>query len=136
VTRFFPQLTEGPNATSLVAKTGTLTATDGGISVLAGFLNTAQGELVFCIAAPRAGGRVKRARHQEEQWLLDLLASRGGPAPRPCAPPLPSADADADVVLAAIPAGDRGAPLTGPALTPPACATTPGTGGTSLRRRG
>jgi serine-type D-Ala-D-Ala carboxypeptidase/endopeptidase (penicillin-binding protein 4) len=106
VTRFFPQLSAGPNATSLVAKTGTLTATDGGVSVLAGFLNTAQGELVFCLAAPRAGGRVKRARHQEEQWLLGLLASRGGPAPRPCAPPLPTADADADVVLAAFPAGD------------------------------
>ncbi len=105
VTRFFPLLSEGPNATALVAKTGTLTATDGGISVLAGFLNTAQGELVFCIAAPHAAGRVKRARHQEEQWLLALLASHGGPAPRPCAPPLPSADADADVVLAAFPAG-------------------------------
>ncbi len=103
VTRFFPQLSEGINATALVAKTGTLTATDGGVSVLAGFLNTGRGELVFCIAAPRAGGRVRRARHQEEQWLLDLLASRGGPAPRTCAPPLPSADADADVVVSVLP---------------------------------
>lgn len=101
VTRFFPLLSEGPNATALVGKTGTLTATDGGISVLAGFLNTAQGELVFCIAAPHAAGRVRRARHQQERFLLDLLASRGGPAPRPCAPPLPTADADADIVIAA-----------------------------------
>ncbi len=101
VTRFFPQFAAGANATALVAKTGTLTATDGGVSVLAGFLNTTRGELVFCIAAPRAGGRVRRARHQEEEWLLDLVASRGGPAPRTCAPPLPYADSDADVVLSA-----------------------------------
>jgi D-alanyl-D-alanine carboxypeptidase/D-alanyl-D-alanine-endopeptidase (penicillin-binding protein 4) len=105
VTRFFPLLSEGPNATALVAKTGTLTATDGGVSVLAGFLNTAQGEVVFCLAAPRAGGRVRRARNQEQRWLLDLLASRGGPSPRTCAPPLPAADADADVVLSVLPAG-------------------------------
>ena len=102
VTRFFPQFSEGVNATALVAKTGTLTATDGGVSVLAGFLNTARGELVFCIAAPRAAGRVRRARHEEERWLLDLLASRGGPAPRNCAPPLPAADSDADVVVSVL----------------------------------
>lgn len=88
VTRFFPRLSTGTNATALVGKTGTLTATDGGISVLAGFLNTGEGEFVFAVAAPKAAGKLRLARRVEEQWLLDLLARHGGARPRTCAGPL------------------------------------------------
>jgi D-alanyl-D-alanine carboxypeptidase/D-alanyl-D-alanine-endopeptidase (penicillin-binding protein 4) len=88
VAAFFPRLNTDPNATSLVGKTGTLTSTDGGISVLAGFVNTSQGEVIFCVAAPKAIGRIRSARRAEEAWVLDLLAKQGGPRPRACAPPL------------------------------------------------
>jgi len=98
----FPRLSAPPFATALVAKTGTLTSTDGGITVLAGFLNTAQGEVVFCVAAPRAAGRIRLARHTEESFLVDLLNRRGGATPRTCAPPLPSAGGDATIVSAAV----------------------------------
>jgi D-alanyl-D-alanine carboxypeptidase/D-alanyl-D-alanine-endopeptidase (penicillin-binding protein 4) len=99
VTRFFPAFSEGSNATSLVGKTGTLTSTDGGISVLAGFLNTSRGELVFCVAAPRSAGRARAARQAEQRWLLDLLSRSGGAQPRECAPPLGNADDGAEIVL-------------------------------------
>jgi D-alanyl-D-alanine carboxypeptidase/D-alanyl-D-alanine-endopeptidase (penicillin-binding protein 4) len=96
----FPRLSAPPFAMSLVAKTGTLTSTDGGITVLAGFLNTAQGEVAFCVAAPLAAGRIRLARHTEESFLLDLLNRRGGAVPRICAPPLPSPGTDASIVTA------------------------------------
>lgn len=88
VTRFFPRLAADANAGSLAAKTGTLTATDGGIAVVAGYLSTAEGEILFAVAAPRAGGRLVAARRAEEAWLLDLLARHGGPLRRPCSAPL------------------------------------------------
>jgi len=94
----FPRLSSPPFATALVAKTGTLTSTDGGITVLAGFLNTAQGEVVFCVAAPHAAGRIRLARHTEESFVVDLLNRRGGAAPRTCAPPLASPTDDASIV--------------------------------------
>jgi len=94
----FPRLSSPPFATALVAKTGTLTSTDGGITVLAGFLNTAQGEVVFCVAAPHAAGRIRLARHTEESFVVDLLNRRGGAAPRTCAPPLASPGGDATIV--------------------------------------
>lgn len=124
VPRFFPQFTEGANATALVAKTGTLTATDGGVSVLAGFLNTARGELVFCVAVPRASGRLRRARGQEESWLLALAAKNGGAQPRQCAPPLGGPDDEADVVLTA-----PVAPVAGPSSA--SAAPVGGAGGTN-----
>jgi D-alanyl-D-alanine carboxypeptidase/D-alanyl-D-alanine-endopeptidase (penicillin-binding protein 4) len=94
----FPRLSSPPFATALVAKTGTLTSTDGGITVLAGFLNTAQGEVVFCVAAPHAAGRIRLARRTEESFVVDLLKRRGGAAPRACAPPLASSTDDASIV--------------------------------------
>jgi D-alanyl-D-alanine carboxypeptidase/D-alanyl-D-alanine-endopeptidase (penicillin-binding protein 4) len=97
----FPRLSP-PFATSLVAKTGTLTSTDGGITVLAGFLNTAQGEVVFCVAAPRAAGRIRLARRTEETFVLELLNRRGGATPRACAPPLDSTAQDAEIVAASV----------------------------------
>ena len=94
----FPRLSAPPFATSLVAKTGTLTSTDGGITVLAGFLNTAQGEVVFCVAAPHAAGRIRLARRTEESFVVDLLNRRGGAVPRTCGPPLASPSDDASIV--------------------------------------
>lgn len=94
----FPRLSAPPFATSLVAKTGTLTSTDGGITVLAGFLNTAQGEVVFCVAAPHAAGRIRLARHTEESFVVDLLNRRGGATPRTCAPPLSTPSDNATIV--------------------------------------
>ena len=100
VTRFFPTLSDGVNFASLVGKTGTLTSTDGGISVLAGFVNSAQGVLVFCVAAPHAAGRLRTARRTEERWVLDLLAQHGGPQPFACAPPLAAPENGAEIVPA------------------------------------
>jgi D-alanyl-D-alanine carboxypeptidase/D-alanyl-D-alanine-endopeptidase (penicillin-binding protein 4) len=97
VTRFYPRFANGPNETSLVGKTGTLTTTDGGVSVLAGFLSTAEGEIVFAVASPGAGGRLNAARRSQEAWLLELLESHGGPVPRTCQPPLPLPDEGAEV---------------------------------------
>jgi serine-type D-Ala-D-Ala carboxypeptidase/endopeptidase (penicillin-binding protein 4) len=98
----FPRLTVPPFATALVAKTGTLTSTDGGITVLAGFLNTAQGEVAFCVAVPHAAGHIRLARHTEESFVVDLLNRRGGAVPRTCAPPLSSPAGDAAIVPAAV----------------------------------
>jgi D-alanyl-D-alanine carboxypeptidase/D-alanyl-D-alanine-endopeptidase (penicillin-binding protein 4) len=102
VTGSFPRLASPPFATALVAKTGTLTATDGGITVLAGFLNTADGEVVFCVAVPRAAGRIRLARHTEEAFVLDLLGRHGGAVPRTCAPPLTAPDENATIIRAVV----------------------------------
>jgi len=101
VSRFFPRLVQGDAATSVAGKTGTLTSTDGGVAVLAGFANTGEGNLAFCVAVPNAAGRLKRARSAEEQWVVELLASHGGPRPRACAPPLGEADDGATIILVA-----------------------------------
>jgi len=85
----FPRLTDGPAAGAVAGKTGTLTNTDGGIALLAGFLSTAEGDLLFCVAAPRSGERLMAARRAEESWLLDLAARHGGARPRECAGPWP-----------------------------------------------
>lgn len=94
----FPRLSAPPFATALVAKTGTLTSTDGGITVLAGFLNTAQGEVVFCVAVPHAAGKIHLARRTEETFVLGLVNRCGGAAPRNCGPPLASPGDDASIV--------------------------------------
>lgn len=99
VTRFFPELSVGPNATALVGKTGTLTTTDGGVTALAGFLSTTQGEFVFCVASPHAGGHIRGARDAEEKWVVDFLAGHGGGQPRQCGPELAPPDAGAAIML-------------------------------------
>ncbi len=99
VDRFFPRLQAAPFTASVVGKTGTLTSTDGGIAVLGGIARTARGDLAFCVAAPKARGKLQLARKAEEQWLLDLIASNGGPRPRVCAPPLASTDTEASIIV-------------------------------------
>jgi D-alanyl-D-alanine carboxypeptidase/D-alanyl-D-alanine-endopeptidase (penicillin-binding protein 4) len=118
VTRQFPLLADGPTTASVVGKTGTLTNTDGGVAVLAGFARTAQGELIFCVAAPRAAGKLKGSRHAEEKWLLELLGVHGGAQARQCAPELPTPDVGATVILL----GDRVIP---PQANPTASAVPP-----------
>lgn len=115
VERFYPLLTGGSVTTSLVGKTGTLTATDGGVSVLAGLLNTGGGELVFCVAVPQAGGKLGRARRAEEAWVLELLARHAGARPRACAPTLGPTEEGARVVVVPPPARQAAAPASGPA---------------------
>ncbi len=99
VASFYPQLRTGPGMNAVVGKTGTLTSTDGGVSVLAGFASTARGPLTFCVAVPRAGGRLGQARRAEEQFVLELLGSQGGAVPRACAPSLRPPDTGATVIL-------------------------------------
>ena len=99
VTHFFPLLANGPNTTSVIGKTGTLTNTDGGVAVLAGYARTARGEFVFCVAVPNAAGRLRGARRAEEQWVLDFLGRNGGGQPYTCASPLPASDAGANIIL-------------------------------------
>ncbi len=99
VTHFFPAFSRGENAMALAAKTGTLHSTDGGVSALAGFMTTSRGELVFAVAAPRNGGRVKTSRAVEQRWLLDLVKRFGGGRPRSCGSPLAEPDAGASVVV-------------------------------------
>ena len=56
--RAFSRLAEGEQARSLVGKTGTLTHTDNGVTVLAGRLHAEAGATRFCVAIPDASGRV------------------------------------------------------------------------------
>jgi D-alanyl-D-alanine carboxypeptidase/D-alanyl-D-alanine-endopeptidase (penicillin-binding protein 4) len=113
VSRFFPLLANGPNTTALVGKTGTLTNTDGGVAVLAGFAKTTNGELAFCVAVPHAAGKLKLARRTQEAWVISLLARHGGPQPHHCAPLLSTPDADAAVIVL----GDRVLPPLQPVPT-------------------
>lgn len=94
----FSPLCRGATATSVVAKTGTLTTTDGGTAVLAGFVNTARGEIAFCVAAPRAAGRLQHARRAEAAWIQSLLARFDGPRPRRCARPLGTSEVGAELL--------------------------------------
>ncbi len=82
--KHFPDLVEAANPGGLVAKTGTLTTTDGGIVMLAGRLHTARGVRYFCLGSPGAGRRVRSARAAQEDWLLDLGARQGGIAHHRC----------------------------------------------------
>jgi len=99
----FSRLAEGEYGRTAVVKSGTLTTTDGGVAVLAGFiLPFSSGEMMaFCVGAPKAGGQIKRMRLKEQDWLLDLMDSVGGVYHRLCGTPLAFSDtmADARVTL-------------------------------------
>ncbi len=96
--RMFPRLAQGKNSRTAIVKSGTLTNTDGGVAVLAGFFRSLKGETVaFCVAAPRAGGRLTHFRLVKQDWLLNLMGSVGGADPRTCGTPLVFSDTMADV---------------------------------------
>ena len=95
----FSRLTNGPASRVLTGKTGTLTYTDDGITALAGYVHTSDGELIFCVAAPRASGRISTARYAEESWLLERINDHGGPQSRTCGLSPWHSDADAKVIV-------------------------------------
>lgn len=65
---------------SVIAKTGTLVRTDGGVSSLVGELKSANGEvLLFVIMNQR--GSVWRFRENQDYFVMLIQNSRGGPKP-------------------------------------------------------
>jgi len=93
----FPELTKRANR-GLVAKTGTLVRTDGGVAVLAGVAHSDRGPLIFCVAAPRSGRKLTEARRSEEQWVLELLARHDRVRPAACGDEVGYSDDDARLV--------------------------------------
>ncbi len=96
VSRFY-QTVAATAPGSLVGKTGTLTATDGGVSVFAGIANTARGPLVFTVVAPEARGKLRTARSRQQQWIIDMAARNGGFVPGLCSSMLTPPDSGAEV---------------------------------------
>lgn len=97
----FSVLNDSRYTKALVAKTGTLVATGGGVSVLAGYLGTGRGELIFCVAVPRSGHDVIAARLLEERWLTGLSDTQlEGPVPAECGAPVIHSDRFASIVVA------------------------------------
>lgn len=93
----FPQFADAAVG-SLVAKTGTLMKTDGGVAVLAGVAHAGRGSMFFCVAAPRSGGRLVEARAAQQRWLLDLIERHGGSQPRECGAAVGHSDDDAQIL--------------------------------------
>lgn len=74
------RFTGWPSRGSVIAKTGTLPRTDGGVSALVGQMRTRNGEtLLFVIFNQR--GNVRRFRETQDMLLTALQHQRGGPAP-------------------------------------------------------
>jgi D-alanyl-D-alanine carboxypeptidase/D-alanyl-D-alanine-endopeptidase (penicillin-binding protein 4) len=72
--------TEFQSRGSVVAKTGTLIRTDGGVSALVGQMRARNGEtLLFVIFNQR--GNVWRFRESQDALIAQIQNSRGGPAP-------------------------------------------------------
>jgi len=106
--RMFPRLAKGENARTAIVKSGTLTTTDGGVAVLAGFFQSRKGEKVaFCVAVPQAGGRLMHFRLAEQDWLLDLMGSEGGADRRNCGTGLVFSDTMADTRVTRQPGADK-----------------------------
>ena len=95
----FPQLVERVPPGSIVAKTGTLRETDGGVAVLAGLVRTAAGTRLFSVVAPRTGTDVASARTRQERWLLDRLAADGGAREHGCGPEPFYSDSAVEIVV-------------------------------------
>lgn len=71
--------TTSPSRGSVIAKTGTLIRTDGGVSALVGQMKTARGEtLLFVIFNQR--GSFLRFRESQDLLVTQLQYQRGGPA--------------------------------------------------------
>jgi D-alanyl-D-alanine carboxypeptidase/D-alanyl-D-alanine-endopeptidase (penicillin-binding protein 4) len=65
---------------SVIAKTGTLTHTDGGASALVGQMKAADGStLLFAIF--NRGGNIWRSRQSQDALVTQIQALRGGPSP-------------------------------------------------------
>ena len=63
---------------SVIAKTGTLTRTDGGASSLVGQMKTANGEVLLFVIMNQQGN-VLRFRENQDYLVLQVQNSRGGP---------------------------------------------------------
>jgi D-alanyl-D-alanine carboxypeptidase/D-alanyl-D-alanine-endopeptidase (penicillin-binding protein 4) len=99
IRRMFPKLAAGEFARTTVVKTGTLSRTDGGVAVLAGYFESADhGLTAYCVAAPSAGGALQQWRRAEQEWLLDLMHETGGPRQHACGPPLSFSEHGASIV--------------------------------------
>jgi len=81
----------------LVAKTGTLAQTDGGVAALAGVADTVDGPWAFCVVAPAAGARLSGARDDEADWLIRRVGAAAAAAPERCGPGVAFSDDEADV---------------------------------------
>ena len=64
---------------SVIGKTGTLGSTDGGVSALAGEINTRNGKLLFVIFNQR--GSVSRFRSFQNNYVSLIQSQFGGPSP-------------------------------------------------------
>ena len=84
---------------NLRAKTGSLRYTDGGVSVLAGIMDSTNGKLTFAVVKPNIGIHINNARAQQEQWVVDLLARSGGAQTKMCGKALPFSDANIDITV-------------------------------------
>ncbi len=82
---------------NLKAKTGSLRYTDGGVSVLAGVMDAAEGRRTFAVVKQNSGIHINNARAQQEQWVVDLIARSGGAQTRQCGTTLLFSDAHIDI---------------------------------------
>ncbi|MFQ5719544.1 MAG: D-alanyl-D-alanine carboxypeptidase [Acidobacteriota bacterium] len=102
-----PGLGQGDLARAIIAKTGTLSRTDGGVVALAGVARTPEGELFFGVALPAAAGRVTAGRRALQAWVQRLVEAHGGPAPAACGT-VPGFS-DQEAAVAAVPSHPAGA---------------------------
>ncbi|MFN2598165.1 MAG: D-alanyl-D-alanine carboxypeptidase, partial [Pyrinomonadaceae bacterium] len=71
---------DSPSRGSVVAKTGTLGHTDGGVSALVGEFRARDGETLFFVIFDRRGS-VLRFRQDQDNLVSTLQSAHGGPAP-------------------------------------------------------
>ncbi len=102
LTKVFPSLAKSGGAVGMAAKTGSLINTDGGVAALAGFLRTADGELLFALLAPRSGREISAARRKEADWVAGLAKQFGGPQAATCDYPFGHSDDQASVSSAGL----------------------------------
>jgi D-alanyl-D-alanine carboxypeptidase len=83
---------------AVTAKTGTLRDTDGGVAVLAGLARAQDDAFFFVVASPQIGSRLKRARGDQQRWLIERIEARGGAAAKRCGAGIEYSDTGAEVV--------------------------------------
>jgi D-alanyl-D-alanine carboxypeptidase/D-alanyl-D-alanine-endopeptidase (penicillin-binding protein 4) len=93
-----PHWQSGARAGAMASKTGTLIHDDGGVAALAGFVYGESGTVVYMVAAPRSGSRIRQAQQDIETWVNEIVARVSGPAPRPCGAPVEPAEAEAEIL--------------------------------------